>query len=149
MLHIVSVSGALVGNLSHLMSERKRGTEHLITSEEAKQRFLLTEAGLLLTSGQLDREERDSYMFTILLGRKGLPRGFRGQQAIQVKVKEEVTVLLFSDNSSWYYIHLNSLFIWKFVLFLVIASLPFILFYVLCRLMTKQETDNYVYISSF
>ena len=68
------------------MSERKRGTEHLITSEEARQRFLLTEAGLLYTSGPLDREERDSYMFTILLGRKGLPRGFRGQQAIQVKV---------------------------------------------------------------
>jgi hypothetical protein len=76
-----------VGNLSQLMSERKRGTEHLITSEEAKERFVLTEGGLLYTSGQLDREERDSYMFTILLGRKGLPRGFRGQQAIQVKVK--------------------------------------------------------------
>jgi hypothetical protein len=76
-----------VGNLSQLMSERKRGTEHLITSEEAKERFVLTEGGLLYTSGQLDREERDSYMFTILLGRKGLPRGFRGQQAIQVKVQ--------------------------------------------------------------
>ena len=42
--------------------------------------------GNIYTKQKLDREERDSYMFTILLGRKGLPRGFRGQQAIQVKV---------------------------------------------------------------
>ena len=84
-----------MGNLSHLMSERKRGTEHLITSEEARERFVLTETGLLYTTGQLDREERDSYMFTILLGRKGLPRGFRGQQAIQVKVTCAFKVSIF------------------------------------------------------
>ena len=76
----------LVANLSYLLNDRKKNAEHLITNEEGKEKFYLTETGLLYTSGPLDREERDSYMFTVLVGRKGLPRGFRSQQAIQVKV---------------------------------------------------------------
>ena len=46
-------------------------------------RFVLSEAGLLLTARPLDREERDSYMVTMVMGRKGI---LRGKQAIQVKV---------------------------------------------------------------
>ena len=44
---------------------------------------MLSEAGLLLTARPLDREERDSYMVTMVMGRKGI---LRGKQAIQVKV---------------------------------------------------------------
>ena len=44
---------------------------------------MLTEAGLLVTSGPLDREEREVYMVTIVLGRKGL---IRGRQPVQIKV---------------------------------------------------------------
>ena len=58
-------------------------TEHLIANHEARDKFVLSETGLLLTSKPLDREERESYMVTIVLGRKGI---IRGKQAVQVKV---------------------------------------------------------------
>ena len=64
----------------------KRNSEQLITSQEGKEKFSLTAGGLLYTSEPLDREERDTYLLTVLVGRRGLPRGFRSQQAIQVKV---------------------------------------------------------------
>ena len=76
----------LVANLSYLLSDRKKSTERLITNDDGKDKFYLTDGGLLYTSGPLDRETRDTYMFTVLVGRRGLPRGFRSQQAIQVKV---------------------------------------------------------------
>ena len=42
-------------------------------------------------SGYLDREERDAYMVTIVLGRKGI---LRGKQAIQVKVSRASLVTM-------------------------------------------------------
>ena len=81
----IFVAGGIVANLSDLISETKNAV-HMIANEEGKEKFYLTEEGLLYTKGPLDREERDSYMFTVLAGRRGLPRGFRSQQAFQVKV---------------------------------------------------------------
>ena len=54
-----------------------------IPLQEARGKFVLTEAELLVTSGPLDREEREVYMVTIVLGRKGL---IRGRKPVQIKV---------------------------------------------------------------
>ena len=79
------IAEVLVANLSYLL-EDKKATERLITNVDGKDEFLLTESGLLFTRGPLDREQREVYMFTILVGRRGLRRGGGSQQAIQVKV---------------------------------------------------------------
>ena len=63
---------------------------HLIANNEAREKFVLSEAGLLMTARALDREERDTYMVTIVLGRKGI---LRGKQAIQVKVRSDTSQL--------------------------------------------------------
>lgn len=81
------LSGAIVANLSIFLHEHKRKgavSAHLIANNEARDRFVLSDAGLLMTAKALDREERDTYMVTIMLGRKGI---LRGKQAIQVKVR--------------------------------------------------------------
>ena len=81
------MSGAVVANLSLLIQEHKRKgavSAHLIASNEARDKFILTDSGLLMTTNGLDYEERDSYMVTIVMGRKGI---LRGKQAIQVKVR--------------------------------------------------------------
>ena len=57
---------------------------HLIANNEARDTFVLSDAGLLMTARPLDREDRDTYMVTIMMGRKGI---LRGKQAIQVKVR--------------------------------------------------------------
>ena len=104
---MLPILGAVVANLSIFIHEHKRGgggsvSAHLIANDEARERcvlaekyfrrckkifvvfrFVLSEAGLLLTARPLDREERDSYMVTMVMGRKGI---LRGKQAIQVKV---------------------------------------------------------------
>ena len=104
---VLPILGAVVANLSIFIHEHKRGgggsvSAHLIANDEARERcvlsekyfrrckkifvvfrFVLSEAGLLLTARPLDREERDSYMVTMVMGRKGI---LRGKQAIQVKV---------------------------------------------------------------
>ena len=88
--------GALVANLSLLHENKRPGalTEHLIANHEAREAFLLSDAGLLFTSKPLDREDRDSYMVTIVLGRKGI---IRGKQAVQVKVRRRQILVLFSN----------------------------------------------------
>lgn len=75
-----------MANLSLLHENKRKGavSEHLIANHEAREVFLLSDAGLLFTSKPLDREEKDSYMVTIVLGRKGI---IRGKQAVQVKVR--------------------------------------------------------------
>ena len=60
---------------------------HLIASNEARDKFILTDSGLLMTTNGLDYEEKDSYMVTIVMGRKGI---LRGKQAIQVKVSRQI-----------------------------------------------------------
>lgn len=78
--------GAIVANLSIFIHEHKRKgavSAHLIANNEARDKFVLSDAGLLMTSQALDREERDTYMVTTVIGRKGI---LRGKQAIQVKV---------------------------------------------------------------
>ena len=97
-------AGTVVANLTNLQlqSRGRGGADHLIANQDAREKFVLTDASLLVTSGTLDREERESYMVTIVLGRyftapsafphhhlsffcrKGL---IRGRQAVQVKVK--------------------------------------------------------------
>ena len=91
-----SPPGALVANLSLLHENKRPGalTEHLIANHEAREAFLLSDAGLLFTSKPLDREDRDSYMVTIVLGRKGI---IRGKQAVQVKVRRRQILVLFSN----------------------------------------------------
>lgn len=69
---------------------RGRVSAHLIANNEAREKFVLSEAGLLMTAKALDREERDTYMVTIVLGRKGI---LRGKQAIQVKVSGDTSQL--------------------------------------------------------
>ena len=69
---------------------RGRVSAHLIANNEAREKFVLSEAGLLMTAKALDREERDTYMVTIVLGRKGI---LRGKQAIQVKVSSDTSQL--------------------------------------------------------
>ena len=82
-------SGAVVANLSIYVTEQEsRVSAHLIANNEAREKFVLSEAGLLMTARALDREERDTYMVTIVLGRKGI---LRGKQAIQVKVRSDTT----------------------------------------------------------
>lgn len=85
LMSFVKHTGALVANLSILHEHKRKGavTEHLIANHEARDKFILSDSGLLFTNGALDREERDSYMVTIVLGRKGI---IRGKQAVQVKV---------------------------------------------------------------
>ena len=81
------MSGAVVANLSILIQEHKRKgavSAHLIANNDARDKFVLSDAGLLLTAKPLDFEEKDSYMVTIVMGRKGI---LRGKQAIQVKVR--------------------------------------------------------------
>ena len=78
-------AGTVVANLTtlQLQNRGRGGADHLIANQDAREKFVLTDASLLVTSGPLDREERESYMVTIVLGRKGL---IRGRQAVQVKV---------------------------------------------------------------
>ena len=78
-------AGTVVANLTTLQLQNRGrvGADHLIANQDAREKFVLTDASLLVTSGPLDREERESYMVTIVLGRKGL---IRGRQAVQVKV---------------------------------------------------------------
>ena len=85
-----------MANLSLLHENKRPGalTEHLIANHEAREAFLLSDAGLLFTSKPLDREDRDSYMVTIVLGRKGI---IRGKQAVQVKVRRRQILVLFSN----------------------------------------------------
>ena len=75
---IENANGVMVANFSQL-----NGAEHLIANHEARDKFILTDEGLLITAVPLDREETESYMITIVLGRKGV---IRGGQALQVKV---------------------------------------------------------------
>ena len=84
-LYMYYVGGGLLANLSNLLPDNKN-SEHLITGDAAKDKFHVSEGGLLYTSVALDREDKDSYMLTVLVGRRGLPRGFRAQQPIQIKV---------------------------------------------------------------
>ena len=79
-------AGTVVANLTtlQLQNRGRGGADHLIANQDAREKFVLTDASLLVTSGPLDREERESYMVTIVLGRKGL---IRGRQAVQVKVQ--------------------------------------------------------------
>ena len=79
------LGGGLLANLSHLLAD-PRNTDYLITGEAAKDKFYVTEQGLLYSSQALDREEKASYMVGVVAGRRGRPRGFRAQQPIQIKV---------------------------------------------------------------
>ena len=64
-------AGTVVANLTNLQlqSRGRGGADHLIANQDAREKFVLTDASLLVTSGTLDREERESYMVTIVLGR--------------------------------------------------------------------------------
>ena len=86
-------AGTVVANLTtlQLQNRGRAGADHLIANQDAREKFVLTDASLLVTSGPLDREERESYMVTIVLGRKGL---IRGRQAVQVKVGNRASSLV-------------------------------------------------------
>ena len=90
-------AGTVVANLTTLQLQNRGrvGADHLIANQDAREKFVLTDASLLVTSGPLDREERESYMVTIVLGRKGL---IRGRQAVQVKVGNRASSLV-SENT--------------------------------------------------
>ena len=90
-------AGTVVANLTtlQLQNRGRAGADHLIANQDAREKFVLTDASLLVTSGPLDREERESYMVTIVLGRKGL---IRGRQAVQVKVGNRASSLV-SENT--------------------------------------------------
>ena len=64
-------AGTVVANLTTLQLQNRGrvGADHLIANQDAREKFVLTDASLLVTSGPLDREERESYMVTIVLGR--------------------------------------------------------------------------------
>ena len=69
--------------LNTALDETLNNGQYSIPLQEARGKFVLTEAGLLVTSGPLHREEREVYMVTIVLGRKGL---IRGRKLVQIKV---------------------------------------------------------------
>ena len=77
----------LVANLT-LLEFQSRGDpkfkEYIITSEDAKDKFTITDNGLLYTKVGLDREEQDEYDVTIAMGRRGV---IRGKEVLQVRVQ--------------------------------------------------------------
>ena len=79
--------GVLVANLT-LLEFQSRGdpkfVEYIITSDDAKDKFTITDNGLLYTKVGLDREEQDEYDITIAMGRRGV---IRGKEVLQVRVK--------------------------------------------------------------
>ena len=81
--------GVLVANLT-LLEFQSRGDptflEYVITSDDAKEKFTITDNGLLYTKIGLDREEQDEYEITIAMGRRGI---IRSKEVLQVRVKVE------------------------------------------------------------
>ena len=101
-------AGTVVANLTtlQLQNRGRGGADHLIANQDAREKFVLTDASLLVTSGPLDREERESYMVTIVLGRKGL---IRGRQAVQVKVGDTDSSCVTENLFSWlFWVQLGS-----------------------------------------
>ena len=90
-----NLEGALVANLTIL--ERKSQNdpgfiEYIITNAEAKDKFTISETGLLHTKVSLDREEKDAYRVVIAMGRRGVIRG-KEVLVVDVQVEDE------NDNS--------------------------------------------------
>ena len=87
--------GVLVANLT-LLEFQSRGDptffEYVITSEDSKEKFTITDNGLLYTKVGLDREVQDEYEITIAMARRGT---IRSKEVLQVRVK----VLDENDNS--------------------------------------------------
>ena len=78
-----NLEGALVANLSRMefLNAKNGFKEYFITDdEEAKEKFSITDTGLLYTKVALDREVRDSYDVVIVNGRGIL----RGRESIRV-----------------------------------------------------------------
>ena len=71
-----SPAGTVVANVSGVQQHGRKGVgvEYMIANKEAREKFLLTEGGLLLTSGPLDRSapahESDH---TVITERRGRP----------------------------------------------------------------------------
>ena len=76
--------GQFVANLSYLLDDNN--TAHLIANGKDRDKFYITDGGVLYTNSPLDREVSDSYMLTVIIGKRGLPRAFRSQSALQIKV---------------------------------------------------------------
>jgi protocadherin Fat 4 len=79
--------GVLVANLTLLEFQSRGETaflEYIITSSDAKDKFTITDNGLLYTKIGLDREEQDEYEITIAMGRRGI---IRGREVLQVRVR--------------------------------------------------------------
>ena len=87
--------GILVANLT-LLEFQSRGDptflEYLITNEDAKDKFTITDNGLLYTKVGLDREEQAEYEINIAMGRRGIIRS-KEVLVVQVKIEDE------NDNS--------------------------------------------------
>ena len=77
--------GALVANLTILAFQRKDPNflEYVITNEEAKDKFSISDTGLLHTKVPLDRELKDSYDVVIAMGKRGV---IRGKEVLRVRV---------------------------------------------------------------
>ena len=87
--------GMLVANLT-LLEFQSRGDptflEYVITSEDAKEKFTITDNGLLYTKIGLDRETQEEYDISIAMVRRG---EIRSKEVLQVRVK----VTDINDNS--------------------------------------------------
>ena len=81
--------GMLVANLT-LLEFQSRGDptflEYVITSEDAKDKFTITDNGLLYTKVGLDREDQEEYEISIAMVRRG---AIRSKDVLQVRVKVE------------------------------------------------------------
>ncbi len=81
------LTGALVANLTILAFQRKDPNflEYVITNEEAKDKFSISDTGLLHTKVPLDRELKDSYDVVIAMGKRGV---IRGKEVLRVRVQK-------------------------------------------------------------
>jgi hypothetical protein len=81
------LTGALVANLTILAFQRKDPNflEYVITNEEAKDKFSISDTGLLHTKIPLDRELKDSYDVVIAMGKRGV---IRGKEVLRVRVQK-------------------------------------------------------------